>query len=52
MKFEGFFKIGDSIVCLYTFGNIPREKEIVCFNSFLALLNSGRWPAVETRLSK
>lgn len=35
---------GDSMVCLYADGNIPTEKRTVCFNSFFAVLNSGRYP--------
>lgn len=29
------------MACHYADWNIPAEKEIACFNSFLAILNSG-----------
>lgn len=40
------------MACLYADGNIPAEKETVCFYSFLAILNLGRCPCLEVRLSE
>lgn len=40
------------MLCLYADGNISAEKETVCFNSFLAMLNSNRCPGLEVRLAE
>lgn len=40
-----FFLTGDSMICLYANGTIPAGGQTVCFNSFFAILDSGRYPS-------
>lgn len=40
------------MACFYADRNIPAEKETVCFNSFLIILDPGRCPGFKVKLSE